>query len=82
MSRSHRKTSIAGIACAKSEKRDKQMCNRKLRAKARRMLSLCDYHGECGCVMPVQREVVNIYTMAKDGKCWFDKNKYPKMMRK
>lgn len=35
-----------------------------------------------GDVMPDSREVSNVWTMAKDGKHYFDPHRYPKEMRK
>jgi len=42
---------------------------------------LTTFDREAG-VLPVLREVSNIWDMAKDGKMIFDAKKYPKFMRK
>lgn len=64
MSRSHKSVPITGIACCDSERRDKQIANRKLRAAIRVALS----GGRE--VMPALREVSNAYSFGKDGKQW------------
>jgi hypothetical protein len=54
------------MTCARSEKEDKRIANRTLRAACRIALVNCqDYDG---LVMPVLREVSNVWSFAKDGK--------------
>jgi len=65
MSRSHRHTPIVGWTLARSEKRDKRLANRKLRAAIREAL-----HHE-NEVMPVLREVSNVWDFNKDGRQWW-----------
>jgi hypothetical protein len=74
MSRSKKKTSIAGIGNAKSEKDDKRLANRKLRR-----LTRVDPENP-----PALREVSDVWGMSKDGKRYFDPTKpgNEKWMRK
>lgn len=65
MSRSRRKTPIFGITTATSEKYDKRLNNRALRAAVRKRLS-----HDLECVAPVMREVSDPWCMAKDSKQW------------
>ena len=73
MSRSVRKTPIRGF-CANSEKGDKQKSNKCLRRKCKQLLKDED------SVLPIRKEVSDIWAMAKDGKTKIDKNS--KWMRK
>jgi hypothetical protein len=66
LSRSRKKTPITGITTARSEKQDKRLANRKLRRKTRQALRCRDLD-----VLPVLREVSNVWCMDKDGKFWF-----------
>ncbi len=75
MSRSRRKSPCTGITTARSEKQDKRMHNRKFRRISRQKKDPDD--------MPqVDYEVTNPWSMDKDGKSWFDPEKYPELMRK
>ncbi|WP_038218618.1 hypothetical protein [Xenophilus azovorans] len=68
MSRSRRKTPIFGIAQACSEKQDKAIWHRRLRAAERTILASAapaELDGHIGTHM---REVSNPWTMAKDGR--------------
>jgi len=78
MSRSTRKRSIAGVTAAASEKRDKQKANRTLRRLAKVRLQ----QGAAERVLPVKREVIDPWSMAKEGKLYFDAASSPKRMRK
>ena len=78
MSRSKRKTSIAGNAFSCSEKQDKRDYNRRYRSACKQSLHI-DFERE---LLPHLREYSNPWSMNKDGKNWFDAKKYPKMMRK
>ncbi|HZY10299.1 MAG TPA: hypothetical protein VFF29_04020 [Bacteroidota bacterium] len=78
MSRSRRITPIRGITTAESEKKDKQIANRKLRRIIRSKLR-SRYTEE---LTPYLREVSNVWSMRKDGKSYFDPKKFPKEMRK
>ena len=74
MSRSRRKTKIMGIAGGprSSDKKDKQFCNRATRRKVRSQIQVGDYDTP----LPLQKEVVNTYSMSKDGKHTFEEDKY------
>jgi hypothetical protein len=75
MSRSYRSTSICGLACAPSEKGDKQHWHRRFRRRNRQRLTQ-------GAEPLPLRAVSNPWTMAKDGKHWFDARRLPHRMRK
>lgn len=86
MGKSRRKTEIAGISCAKSEKKDKRLCNKRLRKKIKQITETKNYDD---CLFPLAKEVVNTYSMAKDGKKYYNKEfceqygyNYEKIMRK
>ena len=78
MSRSRRRTPIAGITTAESEKQDKRFANRALRRLAAQILGV-DPEVE---LLPHCREVTDVWAMAKDGKLWFGKSRDPKLLRK
>lgn len=83
MSRSRRRTPVTGNTRARSEKDDKCLANRKLRRESNRVIRDCEC--ECdvrSCVFPEKRDVSDPWLMAKDGKHYFDKDRYPKLMRK
>ncbi|NOL50372.1 hypothetical protein [Pelistega europaea] len=79
MSRSYRKNPIVGYSCAESEKKDKQLANRKFRRRAKVAIL-------AGREPPVRmREVVCVWSFAKDGKQYCSKETikaYPSIMRK
>lgn len=76
MSRSRRKTPIHGMTCAKSEKSDKSHSHRKLR-RAVRIAVRAD-----APLLPLEKELTNTWSMAKDGKTHFNPAVLPKWMRK
>ncbi len=78
MSKSKRKTSIAGNAVTCSEKQDKRDYNRRYRRVCKQLLN-SDYERN---LLPHLKEHSNPLSMSKDGKNWFDAKKHPKMMRK
>jgi hypothetical protein len=78
MSRSRRRTPICGITTADSEKRDKQIANRRLRRAVSRVLR-SDAEAD---VLPHRRELSNPWLMDKDGKQRFDPEKHAKELRK
>ena len=78
MSRSTRKRSIAGVTAAASEKYDKRKANRALR----RLTKVTLPKGTEERVLPIKREVIDIWAMAKEGKYFFDAARSPKRMRK
>lgn len=71
MSRSVRSNPVCGMTCAKSEKQDKALQHRALRAAVRGALAN-------GSDIPRQRR----RWMSKDGKQRFNPTTYPKGMRK
>lgn len=63
--------------------KDKRLSNRKLRRESNRVVRGCGCGCEvCSCVFPEKRDVSDPWLMAKDGKHYFDKNKYFKLLRK
>lgn len=78
MSRSKRKTPIIGIcgSASASEKKDKRFAHKRLR----RLQNVAVAKEED--VLPCMLDVSNVWMMPKDGKMYFDKKKYPKLMRK
>ena len=78
MSRSKRKTPITGITTATSEKQDKRIANRQLRRCVKQLLDV-DPETE---VLPLEREVSNVWSMDKDGKIRFDPACHPDLMLK
>jgi len=64
MSRSRKKTPIAGMTNASSEKWDKRVTNRRVRRCVKEALAA----NPLSDVLPVRRELSNPWTMAKDGK--------------
>ncbi|MBW3637192.1 MAG: hypothetical protein KY445_12135 [Armatimonadetes bacterium] len=79
MSRSVRKTPVMGWAACKSEKRDKIIWHRRMRAMIRQRL----YQENMDEILiPLDNEVGNVWAMGKDGKGWFDSRQHPKLMRK
>ena len=68
MSRSRRRTPIAGISKAQSEKQDKRFANRKYRRTAKNAVA-------ADSEVPERRAVSNVYSMAKDGKRWYGPEK-------
>jgi hypothetical protein len=75
MSRSRRNTPIRGV-CADTEKKDKRLANRRLRAALRQMPADDD------ALEPLKREVSNVWTMDKDGKMYLGKDADPRDLRK
>ncbi len=78
MSRSLKKTPVAGITTATSEKQDKRLANRLERRKNKQLLEMT----EDDTSLLLKREVSNVWVMDKDGKIRFDPIKYPKLLRK
>jgi len=79
MSRSRRKTPITGWTTSKSEKKDKQIANRRFRRREKQAI----YHGEEPPEDP--NEVSNPWDFAKDGKQYIDeetRKKFPSWLRK
>jgi hypothetical protein len=78
MTRSRKKTPISGITAARSEKQDKRLANRKVRRAVKQALAASASLD----VLPHRRELTSPWTMAKDGKTWFDAARYPEELRK
>ena len=78
MSRSRKKTPASTIACCKSQKKDKQMCNRLFRSKSKQYIRVGK---EPPCRL---REVMNVWNFAGDGKVYwgYDWQGVEKLMRK
>lgn len=78
VSRSRRKTPIICNSGARtSEKEDKRLCNRALRRKTKEAVM----RGEED-VFPVPNEIVDPWSMSKDGKRFFDPKQGKKWLRK
>ena len=80
MSRSRKKTPISGITKARSEKQDKRIANRRYRSRVKHQLR--NLEDAEGVSLSIVREVTNVWSMAKDGKRWYDPEKYPWVLRK
>ena len=78
MSRSKKRTPVAAMTGACSEKQDKRSYNRHYRRVCEQFLHV-NPEGE---PLPHLREYSNPWMMAKDGKVWFDPEQYPERMRK
>ncbi len=78
MSRSERKTPITGITTATSGKQDKRIANRQLRRRVKQLLDV----NPATEVLPLEREVSDVWLMDKDGKIRFDPERHPDLMRK
>ena len=67
MSKSRKRTPISCYVCCKSQKRGKQVCNRKFRRHEHRLISIGDYER-----LPVFTiEVMNPWDLGGDGKGYF-----------
>jgi hypothetical protein len=78
MSKSTRKTSIVGITTAAAEKDDKRLLNRSLRRINHQILKT-DQNADA---LKQVKEVIDPWSMAKDGKVLIDPVKNRKLMRK
>lgn len=83
MGKSFRKTPIIGIG-SRSEKKDKQLINRRIRRRSKRILEEGDLEDIQEAMFPKQNEVMDPWNMAKDGKMYVPKNSefYDKSIRK
>jgi len=69
MSRSFKHTPICGITTCHSEKHDKRLANRAERRIVKNLLLVCsDYDS---LVLPIKREVSDVWGFGKDGRQWF-----------
>ena len=82
MSRSKRKEPVSGITSAASEKTWKQHSNRKLRRASTQALEKLPEVDPDAAVLPLMREVADIWSSAKEGKGRFVAEEQPKRMRK
>ena len=87
MSRSWKHNPVSGFTTAKSEKDDKVIINKKLRRTRRQLLKNPDLEVLETAIFPVKQEVMDIWSMAKDGKTYYtskyqDKDWYEKVWRK
>lgn len=78
MTRSYRRTPVAGITKSESEKADKVRAHRRLR----RIVRCKVFKFGDDTVLPDVREIENVYSWDKDGKMRFDPRVYPELMRK
>ena len=69
MSRSRKKTPISGWSCKESDKKDKQLSNRKFRKIAKELLK----KGEFEMLPMTKEEVSEVCSYAKDGKQYLSK---------
>jgi hypothetical protein len=77
MARSKRKTPVRAVTSSTSEKSDKAASHRKIRRTVRWLVPVTP-----GAVLPLEKELTNTFSMAKDGKARFDPAKSPKLLRK
>jgi hypothetical protein len=83
MSRSTRKRPWTGVTTAKSEKRDKILAHRRLRAATRLLERLPEIREAApGLSFPIMREVSDVWSFAKDGKTRINPTRFPNLMRK
>jgi len=77
MERSRRKSPAMGVPPAVSNKSDKQASHRKIRRTVRRLVPL-----QRDPLLPLEKQLTNQYSLAKDGKARFDPAEHPELMRK
>jgi len=77
MARSRRKTPASGITTAVSDKADKQASHRRIRRTVRQLVPL-----QRDPLLPLEKQLTNQYSLAKDGKARFDPAEHPELMRK
>jgi hypothetical protein len=75
MSRSFRHTPVCGLTCAASEKDDKRRWHRRFRHHSRQRVH------QRAEPLPL-RLLSDPWLMAKDGKQWFGRIRFPRLMRK
>ena len=82
MSRSRKRTPITYWAGCKSQKRGKQVCNRKFRRKEHQTISM----GHLECLPYKSIEIMDPWDLGGDGKCYYHAEPtdewYIKLMRK
>jgi hypothetical protein len=77
MARSKRKTPAGGVTAAASEKVDKVASHRRYRKALKQALE-----PTLETPLPLERELTNRWSMAKEGKARFDPREQPRRMRK
>ncbi len=77
MARSKRKAPFSGITTSESEKTDKVASHRKIRRTVRQIVPITP-----DVLLPLEKQLTNPYSMAKDGKTRFDPEQFPELMRK
>ena len=77
MARSKRKAPFSGITTSESEKEDKVASHRRIRRTVRQIVPIAP-----DVVLPLEKQLTNPYSMAKDGKARFDPKQFPELMRK
>ncbi|WPC68010.1 hypothetical protein SBP18_05715 [Rhodoferax ferrireducens] len=75
MSRSKRKTPIFGIATARSEKEDKKIWHSRMRSQVRTDMTSVPLSQLESYIAPVESDVGNVWSMAKDGKRYFRRDR-------
>lgn len=73
MSRSRRKVPIFGIASARSEKQDKRIWHKRMRAQERTKQTALPAHELDAHLPVVVLEVSNVWSMRKDGRIYWSK---------
>ena len=83
MTRSRRKTPKVGVTTARSEKDDKRVMNSRMRRRTKVFMTQLIEHIE-NTPFPIPDEVMNKWTMAKDGKVYVRKGSsyYNQALRK
>jgi hypothetical protein len=77
VARSRRKTPASGISTAVSDKADKQASHRKVRRAVRQLVPI-----QADPLLPLEKQLTNPASLAKDGKARFDPTEHPELMRK
>ena len=72
MSRSKKHIPIFGITKSDSEKKDKRLNNRRLRRKVKELLTEIETDEK---VLPIMKDVSNVWSMQKDGKQYWPPDK-------
>jgi hypothetical protein len=78
MSNSKKKHPIVARTCAESEKKDKRSANRALRRTVNSSLRNADFENY---VVPLIREVSNVWSFAKDGKIYVGADTCPRVLK-
>lgn len=79
MSRSRKKTPVCGLAYCDSEKEDKRIWHRRMRAAVLVRLHNADPDE---VLLPHEHEIGELWNLGKDGKHRFDPREHPELLRK